>query len=145
MFTGRENLHDGVGWNYLQIMLYTHGESVTINTKPGAKTAPKDNHLIKENDALKKDVAQLRSELTAKTTKLDSCMTFIDAEKKKYTEWSDGSSTEAPLNMVETDFSVQNSDDFSVKNSNTRDIVDAGLVGLVAVLTSVVAYQYKGI
>lgn len=124
-------------------MLYTKGESAKIDVGSSAKPAQKDNHLIEENAALKKDAAQLRSELTAKTTKLDSCMTFIDDEKKEYTEWSNGSSTEAPLNMVETD--VQNSADFSVKNSYTRDIVDAGLVGLVGVLTSVVAYQYKGI
>jgi len=54
------------------------------------------------------------------------------------------------VDLAETDFSVKNSalnNEFSVKNSkfDTRDIVDSVLVGLIAVLTSVAVYQYKGI
>ena len=53
--------------------------------------------------------------------------------------------SEAPLDMVETDFSVQNA--ALEKNSalNTKDIVIFIQFGLVAVLSAVVAYQYKGI
>jgi len=51
--------------------------------------------------------------------------------------------------MIETDFSVQNAalNESSIKSStfDARDIVISTLVGLVAVLSAVVAYQYKGI
>lgn len=91
----------------------------------------------------------MKSELADKTAKLDSCMTFTEQQERAYTKWhgSAGSSTEAPLNMVETDFSVQNSalNDFSVKKStlNTSLIVDYTQFGLIAVLSTAVVYLYK--
>jgi hypothetical protein len=57
-----------------------------------------------------------------------------------------GASTDAPLSMVETDFSVKNAAAFEKNSSlNTSLIVNYIQFALIAALTSVVAYQYKGI
>jgi len=48
---------------------------------------------------------------------------------------------EAPINMVSTDFAVQNADDFSVKkNTTTSDYIQ---FGLITVLSAAVVYLYK--
>jgi hypothetical protein len=62
----------------------------------------------------------------------------------------DGASTDASLNMVETDFAVQHSDlnkEYSVKDStmNTSSVVDYITYGIIAVLSAVVVSQYKDI
>ena len=86
------------------------------------------------------------SELTFKTDKLDYCSAVLVRIRSfmsgNYV--SGDASTEAPLDMIETDFFVKN---VLVKKStlNTSLIVNYIQVGLIAVLSAVVAYLYKGI
>jgi len=120
-------------------------------TETSSELSVKKKELAVSSAELKKtsnELTKTKVVLTSKTAKLDECSSTVKETRKALSTYP-GSSTEAPLNMVETDFSVQNDalNDFSATKSslNTSLIVNYIQFGLIAVLATTVAYQYKGI